>query len=189
MPPTFNHLDHSEEERSDAFGFWSRRFEAFAEGYYNHKSKPEPNDREANRAWKRLLELALETPTARIVHSHFPDFRDSEATFSEIVTFLSTRYEDQSSEYQSLNNMLDTFQRPGESFLDFLDRLGGQAARSGFPNAEAREFFTRHQALRGTSSQTIRANANSTNGPYQNSDPKQGEWRLPSLQVAQAGRE
>lgn len=93
------------------------------------------------------------------LHAHFPDFRDSEVTFRQIMDFLAGRYDDQSSEYQSLNMLLDTFQKPGESFSDFLDKLGGLAARSGFPNAEAREFFIRHQALRGTSLQTIRVNA------------------------------
>lgn len=75
MPPTFNYLDHSEEERREAFQFWTRRFEAFAEGYYNHKNRPGPNDKEEKRAWKRQLEVALETPTARVCT---PTFQTSE---------------------------------------------------------------------------------------------------------------
>lgn len=159
MPPTFNHLDHSDGERMEAFHFWTQRFEAFSEGYYNHKTRPSAEDEEANLDWKRLLRLALDNPTAKLVDSHFPDFRESKDTYCEIMKFLGDRFQDQSSDYQSFNLLLDTYQKNGESFSDFLDRVTNLASRSGFPNREAKDVVARHQALRGTTSQTIRANA------------------------------
>lgn len=171
MPPTFNHLDNSEEERAEAFRFWSRRFEAFAEGYCGHKRPPAASDEDGNKEWKRLLELALEAPTARLVDSHYPDLRVHEVTYMEIIEFLKDRFVNQSSEYQSLNAMLEAFQKPGEPFSDFLDRVRGMAARSGFATLESRDFMIRHQALRGTTSQTIRTNA------------LQHKWSLRELQA------
>lgn len=171
MPPTFNHLDHSDGERSEAFHFWAQRFEAFAEGYYNHASRPNSSDKDGNLGWKRLLRLALEAPTARLVDGHFPDFRESEDTYVSIMDFLKSRFMDQSSDYQFLNSLLDSYQKTGESFSDFLDRVTNLAARSRAPNREARDFLARHQALRGTLSQTIRANA------------LQHKWTLQELRV------
>eukprot|EP00095_Tigriopus_kingsejongensis_P010479 maker-scaffold1628_size33005-snap-gene-0.8 protein:Tk10479 transcript:maker-scaffold1628_size33005-snap-gene-0.8-mRNA-1 annotation:"gpi ethanolamine phosphate transferase 2-like" len=120
---------------------------------------PKQDEDEANYLWKRQLRLALEDPMAKLVNGQFPDFRESSSTYLEIIAQLKALFQDSTSEFQCFTVLIDIQQKPAEAFADFYGRLVDTASSCGFPDTTARNFVVRDLALRGTSSQAMRANA------------------------------
>lgn len=158
-PPTFDHTNYSDSDLPEHLQFWIDSLEAYCEAYYGHNGPPGPLEVAANQQWLRLVRLAVALPTQQALRARIPYLKDPALTYLGVRDHIQEHFGTLTSEYGNINTFLTTSQKPGESFASFFDRLCVAASRSGFSCSTCRDHIARHQAIRGTSSQAIRATA------------------------------
>lgn len=158
-PPPFNHMDHPDHDLPEHLQFWIDSLEAYCEAHYGHDGAPTVDNNQANLQWLRLVRLAVALPTQQALRARIPTLKEPGLTYLGVFNHMQEHFGALSSEFVIVNSFLDTTQKPGETFALFFDRLNIAAGRSGFSCTNCRNHITRHLAIRGTSSQVIRATA------------------------------